>query len=71
LILNFQFNLELIFTHKTLKGKEIGHDLNHDLIFYFSNNQLRLPRDATGTWGTCSLRFPAVFSDPENLGNRI
>ena len=45
LILNIQFNLEYIYTHKTWKVEEITHDINHDLIFYCIYNPLWLPED--------------------------
>ena len=44
LILNFQVNLECFFTQKTWKVKIITHDLNHDLIFYCTHNQLCVPQ---------------------------
>ena len=43
LTLNFQVNLDCFFTQKTWKVKITTQDLNHDLIFYCTQNQLCVP----------------------------
>ena len=52
LVLSCQFNLECIFVQKTWKVKEITHDLNHNLTFYCTHNQLCVPQYKVNVYST-------------------